>query len=333
MTAKKKNARHSGAFDVVGVGLTCYDLAATIERWPEGERGKMLEYTPAGGGMCSNAIVGIQRLGARCAMATCVGEDDPGTYLVKDLKREGVDTRFVRVAKGGRTQVSLNISTRGTDEKTLLSLDSSRLSLRPSHFGKAFWSVLERTKVLHLDGFYPDLALPAMERARRMGVTTSLDITHADGNAEALVRGCDIVFAPVEFVEAFFGHRHFERAAREIAKMGPRWAGVTLGEYGAIGVADGRIIRQPAFNIEAIDTVGAGDAFHGAIAYAALQGWLLPRAIRFAAAVGAMSCTGLSPRAPLPTLRQAQRFLKARANQAEANPPGWNNVENGLNGG
>ena len=121
-----------------------------------------------------------------------------------------------------------------------------------------------------------------------------------------------------EFVEAFFGHRRFEQAAREIAKMGPRWAGVTLGEYGSIGVVEDQIIRQPAFNVEAIDTVGAGDAFHGGIAYGALCGWSLAKTMRFASAVGAISCTALTPRAPLPTLRQAQRFLRERATQAQS---------------
>jgi len=70
--------------------------------------------------------------------------------------------------------------------------------------------------------------------------------------------------------------------------------------------------------VNAVDTVGAGDAFHGSIAYAALRGWAFPKAMRFAAAVGAMSCTALSPRAPLPTLRQVQRFLKEREDQAQA---------------
>ncbi len=322
MPPKTRKAQHAPGYDAVGVGLTCYDLAAMIERWPEGDRGQLLEYTPAGGGMCSNAIITMQRLGARCALATCVGQDDPGQFLVDDLEREGVDARFVRMARDGRTQVSLNISVRGTDDKTLLALRARRLTLTPAHLGKAFFASLERSRLLHLDGFFPDLALPALERARRAGVTTSLDITHADANAETLIRGSDIVFAPVEFVEAFFGHRHFEKAALELAKMGPRWTGVTLGEYGAIGVAGRQIIRQPAFNVNAVDTVGAGDAFHGAIAYAALRGWALSRAIRFAAAVGAMSCTALSPRAPLPTLRQAQRFLRAHADQAQAGEPG-----------
>ncbi|MBN1344006.1 MAG: hypothetical protein JXQ73_15080 [Phycisphaerae bacterium] len=303
--------------DAIGVGLTCFDLAAMIERWPEGDRGKLLEYTRAGGGMCSNAIITIRRLGARCALATCVGDDEPGRFLIKDLKREGVDARFVRMVRGGRTQVSLNIAVKGTDEKTLLAMKPERLSLGPTHVGRDFWSVLEGSRLLHLDGFFPDLALPAMERARKAGVITSLDITHADQSAEALVRGCDIVFAPVEFVEGFFGHRRFEEAARELAKMGPRWAGVTLGEYGSIGIAGDQLVRQPAFNVEVVDTVGAGDAFHGAIAYGALRDWSLPKAMRFAAAAGAICCTALSPRAPLPTLRQVQRFLRDHADQAQ----------------
>lgn len=318
MASKKRNTQRTGAFDAIGVGLTCYDLAAIIERWPEGERGRLLEYTPAGGGMCSNAIVAMQRLGARCALATCVGQDAPGRFLVEDLEREGVDARFVRMARGGRTQVSLNISVRGTDEKTLLALDSRRLSLQPRHVGKEFFAALEASRLLHIDGFFPALALPAIKRARAAGVTVSLDITHADQNAEAFIKGSDIVFAPVEFVEAFFGHRKFEAAAWALSRMGPRWAGVTLGEYGAIGVTGDQMIRQPAFSVEVVDTVGAGDAFHGAIAFAALQGWRLPRALRFAAAVGAISCTGLSPRAPLPTLSQTERFLRAHTDQALA---------------
>ena len=321
MPDNSRKPRRGTSFDAIGIGLTCYDLAAIIERWPEGDRGRLLEYTPAGGGMCSNAIVTMQRLGARCALATAVGGDDPGRFLIEDLRRERVETCFIRQVRTGKTQVSLNISVRRSDEKTLLALKTEQFSLTPRHVGRAFWQALEASRLLHLDGFYPELALPALERARRAKVTTSLDITHADENAEALIRGSDIVFAPVEFVEAFFGHRHFEQAAWELAQMGPRWAGVTLGEYGSIGVADGELIRQPAFNVDVVDTVGAGDAFHGGVAYGALRGWSLPETMRFASAVGAISCTGLSPRAPLPTSRQAQRFLREHADKARADQP------------
>jgi len=318
MASHNSRKNSTRAFDAIGIGLTCYDLAAVIERWPEGDRGNLLQYTPAGGGMCSNAIITMQRLGMRCAMATCVGQDDPGRFLRDDLIREGVDVRFVRLARGGRTQISLNISVAGTDQKTLLARKLQRLRLTPRQLGPDFWSVLQRSRLLHLDGFFPELAVPALRRARRAGVIASLDITYLDKNAEGLIRNSDIVFAPVEFVEAFFGHRRFEAAAMELAKMGPRWAGVTLGEYGSIGVAQGRIYRQPAFNVDVVDTVGAGAAYHGAIAFAALRGWSLPRAMRFASATAAICCTALSCRAPLPTLRQVNRFLRDRVGQSLA---------------
>ncbi len=312
MRSAARRTRHTNGFDAIGIGLTCYDLAAVIARWPEGDRGDLIEYTPAGGGMASNAVITMQRLGARCAMATCVGQDDPGRFLREDILREGVDARFVRLARGGQTQISLNISVSGTDRKTLLARRQQRLKLGPQHVGHEFWDVLQTARLLHVDGFFPELALPALRRARRNGLITSLDITYPDRRAEEFIRGCDIVFAPVEFVEVFFGHRRFEQAAFELAKMGPRWAGVTLGEYGSIGVSDGRIHRQPAFNVDVVDTVGAGDAYHGAIAFAALRGWSLPRAMRFASAVAALCCTALTCRAPLPTLRQANRFLRHR---------------------
>jgi sulfofructose kinase len=321
MLRKAPRRAQAHGYDAIGIGLACYDLAAAIDRWPEGDRGDLLEYTPAGGGMCSNAVITMQRLGARCALATCVGRDDPGRFLRDELIREGVDARFVRLARGGRTQISLNISVAGTDDKTLLARKARRLKLRPQHVGAAFWTALQHSRLLHLDGFFPELALPAIRRARRQGIITSLDITYADKHAETFIRGCDIVFVPVEFVERFFGHRRFEQAALELAKMGPAWAGVTLGEYGSIGVCDGRIHRQPAFNVEVVDTVGAGDAYHGGLAYAALRGWSLPHAMRFASAAAAICCTALSCRAPLPTLRQINRFLRQRENQALGSQP------------
>jgi sulfofructose kinase len=318
MPRRTPNTTAACGFDAIGIGLACYDLAAVIERWPQGDRGNLLEYTPAGGGMCSNAVITMQRLGMRCAVATCVGDDDPGRYLRDDLIREGVDARFVRLARGGHTQISLNISVAGTDRKTLMARRQQRLKLAPPQVGKAFWSTLQNSRLLHVDGFYPELALPALRRARRAGLTTSLDITYRDRHCEAFIRHGDLVFVPVEFVESFFGHRRFEQAALDLAKMGPRWAGITLGEYGSIGVSDGRLVRQPAFNVDVVDTVGAGDAYHGALAYAALRGWTLPKAMRFASAVAALCCTALSCRAPLPSLRQVYRFLRERTGQALA---------------
>ena len=92
---------------------------------------------------------------------------------------------------------------------------------------------------------------------------------------------------------------------------------VTLGERGCNAwrrdLAGGDPLQVPGFAIDAVDTTGAGDAFHGAFVYAMLQGWDLHRAATFASAVAAINCCTLGGRRGLPTREQVDRFLARRS--------------------
>jgi len=89
---------------------------------------------------------------------------------------------------------------------------------------------------------------------------------------------------------------------------------VTLGIAGAVALDGDRLLRMPAFAVEAVDTTGAGDVFRGAFIYAYLEGWTLEAALRFANAAAAVSCTRLGAIASVPSKAEAERFL------AEAEP-------------
>ena len=87
---------------------------------------------------------------------------------------------------------------------------------------------------------------------------------------------------------------------------------VTLGERGCRGQAEGRRFHLPAFQVEVVDTTGAGDVFHGAFIYGMLQRWELMKTIEFASAVAAIKCTRLGGRTGIPDRQQALRFLRDR---------------------
>ena len=84
--------------------------------------------------------------------------------------------------------------------------------------------------------------------------------------------------------------------------MGPRVAVITLGEEGAIGLEGDTLVRQPALDIDVIDTTGASEVFRGAFIYGLLKGWSLDRCLPFANAAAGLNCRhlgGLGGIAPL----------------------------------
>jgi len=97
-----------------------------------------------------------------------------------------------------------------------------------------------------------------------------------------------------------------------MAAWGPRTLMCTLGGQGVLAVIGGRVEAFPAYEVDVVDTTGAGDVFHGAYLVGLLQGWDLQATALFASAVSAIKCTQLGGRAGIPTLQAALAFLAER---------------------
>lgn len=93
-------------------------------------------------------------------------------------------------------------------------------------------------------------------------------------------------------------------------RLGPETVLITLGAKGWIGAGRDGFIRGEAFAVEAVDTTGAGDAFHGGFAYGIARKWEIGRCTEFAAAVAALKCTQVGGRTGLPALQRTLDFLK-----------------------
>ncbi len=91
--------------------------------------------------------------------------------------------------------------------------------------------------------------------------------------------------------------------------FGSKAATITLGNKGSITLAGDEIFRTPAFNVEVVDTTGAGDVFHGGYIYGLLQGRDIKDVVRFASAFAALKCRRLGGRAGIPGLKEVKTFL------------------------
>src|SRR6185369_15473304 len=153
----------------------------------------------------------------------------------------------------------------------------------------------------------------AFRAARAEGIPTVLDIDLGSGQLLPKVIGLTdyAIFSAPAFRLYVEGADDRERLERLIS-LGVRHAGVTLGANGYLWTNRQKAHGfQAAFPVETVDTTGAGDAFHGAFAWALAAG--APDAVcaRIASAVAALSCRGLGARSGLPTAAELDEFLRS----------------------
>jgi sulfofructose kinase len=299
--------------EIVAVGIACMDQAVAVEDLNGGERTSALRYVQTGGGMAATAMVAAARLGARCSLASSAGDDLAGRFIRDELAGEGIDLTYFRLRHKGQTGVSLCLAETATGRKRIIGLRGGQQRLTPADVDETFFRMVRQARILHLDGFHGALAIRAGACAREAGVPVHLDATCNDAASDRFLAVSDIVFASQSFCERRFGRDVCPHAVEWLADITPaRWLGVTMGAAGSIALDrnSGKRFFQPAFAVPCLDTVGAGDSFHGAMSFALARGWPMDKAMRLAAAVGAMCCLGLGGREGLPTLRQAQAFLR-----------------------
>ncbi|WYK07056.1 sugar kinase (plasmid) [Cereibacter sphaeroides f. sp. denitrificans] len=264
-------------------------------------------YREFGGGMAGNAAVAIARLGGQARWWGRVGDDAIGAGVLAGLAAEGVATDETRVVEGAVSSHSLVLSdAEGRRAIVLYRSDG----LDPD----ASWLPLRAVGGLDAvlaDNRWIDGAVAALTAARAAGLPAVLD---ADAGAdprsrEAVQAASHAIFSEPGLAE-IYGTSDPDEGLRRAAADAP-FVAVTLGEAGLrfLG-AQGGILSLPAFPVRAVETVGAGDVFHGAFALALAEGQPPEAALRFAAATAALKCQGSGGRASYPDRAAVEDLLR-----------------------
>jgi sugar/nucleoside kinase (ribokinase family) len=283
---------------VVGVGHATVDLLGVVPRYPARDsKVELLEYSKQGGGTIATAIAAAAALGAPARFVGKVGDDDFGRFILDGLREYGVDLSRVVVAPGGYSPLSFVVVDRETATRTIFYTRGDLAALAPEEVNPA---VLDDAKVLLVDGMQPGAQIATAEAARERGVRVLLGAGSLHEGMGELMALADVVIASERFLSEIAPRGELEDSLVELLRMGPSSAIVTLGEAGSIGLEGRKLVRQPAFEVRAIDTTGAGDVYHGALACALSDAWPLERAMRFASTAAGMACRALGGRAAIP---------------------------------
>ncbi len=296
-------------FDLVGVGLNATDTAIIVPHFPEyNSKSAFLEERMEAGGQVATAVIACRTLGKRCKYIGTVGDDERGRFQIESLRSSEVDISDVHVVPGCPNQTAYIIIDRRTGERTILWHRDNRLALRPEMLSR---DQVCSGRLLHVDGHDLEATAAAASWAREAGIPVTCDVDTMYENMDRLFQHLDYFIASAGFTENYTGERDPFRALDVLrGEFGMRVAATTLGADGVLALGETGFTYSAAYDVDAVDTTGAGDVFRGAFCNALLEGWPLERSLDFSCAMAALNCTKVGARGGIATLAQVNALMR-----------------------
>jgi ribokinase len=298
--------------DVVGLGYCVYDILAIVAGAPDFDNVAMTPVTELahdGGGQVGTALTTLARLGTRTGYVGLLGDDREGHWLRDLFLQEGVDVARLRLSKEVGTNICLVLVEQASARRAILC--HRRVTPLDLHLDSADQAYVRGARVLHLDGQFMPAAIQAARWAVEAGAKVCYDGNHPRDGLEELLPLVDWLVVAEPFPEAYTGLRDPRQAAHLLLDLGASVLVVTQGERGCQVWTGDDQFQAPGFAVQAVDTTGAGDAFHGAFLYGMLQGWDLQQVAAFANAAAAVNCCTLGGRRGLPPLHRVRALVES----------------------
>jgi sulfofructose kinase len=299
-----------GAPRILCAGIIVLDEVFRVAEFPPPD-GKVQaeEFFQVNGGCAANAAVAIARLGGRAALAGPMGgpagEDENGDRVLKALARENVDCRFCQRVAGLATALSaIFMNARG--DRTIVTYRDARIAATVPADPHA---VVAAADAVLADNRYPDFVQPICAAARARGIPVVIDGDRPTVEDEQLFRLATHVIFSSECLRETTGVADLGEGLRRIAANTGAFLAVSNGPDDIVYL-EGRAVRHlPVFKVAAVDTLGAGDAFHGGFTLALAEGQTEVGAMRFGAATAGIKCSRLGGSAGTPSRAEVEALL------------------------
>ena len=303
---------------IVVCGSINMDLVARAPRLPKpGETITGRAFFTASGGKGANQAVACARLGAPTRLIGRVGDDVFGGTLLNNLCGYGVDVSGVTIERGQSSGIAM-IAVDDAAENTIIIVPGANGVIGQADVTR-LEAMIDRARVLLLQLEIPmDAVIAAARLARERGVTVILDPAPARPLPDELYMLVDVLTPNETEASALVGfalreENEVRRAGRVLLGRGARRVVIKLGSRGAYW-SDGKAEQfAPAFRVEPVDTVAAGDAFNGALAVALAEELPFAEAIRWGLAAGALAVTKAGAQPSMPTRAEVEGMVRRDA--------------------
>lgn len=276
---------------ILCIGMPVRDLTFRVGGVPaRGSKENATHFDEICGGNALNAAIGIVRLGGRASICGPMGDarEASSRFIFEKLAHEGIETKHIVHMPGLVTPISA-VLVDPSGERTIVTFRDPEL-----------WKVrlpgtetlLEDCAAILTENRCAEFCTDLCAEARRRGIPVIVDVDRAMSLREGLLNASSHLVFSSEPLQETADVTDDGQALKKIAKLTSSFLAGTRGPKGTIWLDEhGELQETPAFPVHTVDTLGAGDVFHGAFALAITENQSLPDALRFASAAAALKCT------------------------------------------
>ena len=276
---------------ILCIGMPVRDLTFRVPGVPaRGSKENATHFDEICGGNALNAAIGIVRLGGRASICGPMGDsrETSSRFIFEQMAHEGIDTSHIVHMPGLVTPISA-IMIDPSGERTIVTFRDPEL-----------WKVhlpdadvlLDDCHAILTESRCAEFCTELCAEARRRGIPVIVDVDRAMSLREGLLNASSHLVFSSEPLQETADVSDDGEALKKIARLTPSFLAGTRGARGTIWLNEQQKLEEtPAFPVHTVDTLGAGDVFHGAFALAITEGQELREALRFASAAAALKCT------------------------------------------
>lgn len=301
------------SFDVAVMGSINLDVKVLVEQYPnyaETSSAKSIEMLPGGKG--SNQAVAIAKLGGNVAFVGAVGDDSAGKQMIDNLEKQNVDTTNIyRSTEEGTGTFVIMLDDKG--ENTMVGTLGANNTLKKEEVETVIESIDVPVLLLQMETSKESID-GALSKAKEKGMFIILDPAPANGYFEEALSYADCVTPNQQETEKITGIKVTNKeealeAAKIISEKGAKSVIIKMGSNGNFIYKEGQTTFVEAHKVKAVDTVGAGDTFAGALALHYSKNENLVEAVKFANAAAAVKVSRLGGHEATPTIEEVEDKL------------------------
>ncbi|MBR1206288.1 MULTISPECIES: sugar kinase [unclassified Bradyrhizobium] len=297
---------------ILCIGLPVRDLTFRVNVPARGSKENATHFDEICGGNALNAAIGIVRLGGRAAICGPMGDsrETSSRYIFDKLAQEGIETNHLIHMPDLVTPISA-IMIDDTGERTIVTFRDPELwkvKLPPTEL------LLEDCAAILTESRCAPFCTELCAEAVKRGIPVVVDVDRAMSMREGLLTASSHLVFSSEPLQQTADVTDDGQALQKLAKLTPSFLAGTRGPQGTIWLNEkGGLEETAAFPVHTVDTLGAGDVFHGAFALAITEKQELRQALRFASAAAALKCTRFGGAYAAPQRTEVEAFLGEHA--------------------
>jgi sulfofructose kinase len=298
---------------VLCTGIAVLDLIFRVNTFPRPDiKTQASQFGTINGGNAANAAVAIAHLGARASFAGPLGgpagADSAGDTFLALAAKENIDCSACPRVDGAPSSISA-ICIDGRGERAIVNYrDEGLTAARASDPD----TLVANADAVIADNRFPEFVADVCRAAMKRKIPVVLDADEPRRDSNALLTLVSHVIFSAEGLRATAGTDHLGRALIDVGKQTTAFLAVTDGANDVLWLDDGELRQIPAYEVDVVDTLGAGDTFHGAFTLMLAEGMRERPAMRFAAATAALKCTRYGGILSAPTRAEVEAFLATR---------------------